>query len=212
MTNDRDKAQKRAVGYFFEDGLTEIALGGVFLVLGLYFFGQAVLPESSSLRSWLDASFLLVFLGAFYMARRVVRFLKSRVTYPRTGYVSYKPKKDARRRRKLAAVTGGLIAGLLSSLMAISPNVRSWLPAVNGFFLGAAILLIAYRVGVVRFYLLAAVSALTGFAVAAAGVGDIKGVSLYYAVFGAAVLLSGAAALVVYLRRSRIGEEDGRGS
>ena len=53
-----------------------------------------------------------------------------------------------------------------------------------------------------RTYVLAAVSAVIGFAVTAAGIGDVKGVSLYYGLFGAAVILSGSAALIGYLRRS----------
>jgi hypothetical protein len=49
---------------------------------------------------------------------------------------------------------------------------------------------------------LAAASAIIGVAVTAAGIGDIKGISLYYAIFGAATVISGLAALIVYLHRS----------
>jgi hypothetical protein len=212
MIDEIQKVQKRAVQYFYNDGLTEIAVGAVFLILGLYFFGQAALPKASPLKFWLDSSFLIIFLAAFFLAGRIIRFLKRRLTYPRTGYVSYKRKKDAPRRRRLAAATGAIIAGLLASLIAVSPNVRAWLPAVNGFLLGAAVFLFANRVGLLRFYVLAALSSLTGFVIAAAGFGDIKGVSLYYAVFGASVTVSGVAALIVYLRRSRLPEEDGHGA
>jgi hypothetical protein len=53
-----------------------------------------------------------------------------------------------------------------------------------------------------RFYVLAASSAVIGVAVTAAGIGDLKGIFLYYAIFGTAMIISGLAALLVYLHRS----------
>jgi hypothetical protein len=73
---------------------------------------------------------------------------------------------------------------------------------LNGILFAIAVLLFANKVGLIRFYILAAVSAVIGFAVTAAGVGDVKGVSLYYGLFGAAVIISGLASLAIYLRKS----------
>ncbi len=63
----------------------------------------------------------------------------------------------------------------------------------------------------IRFHILAAASAIIGSGAALAGFGDIKGISLYYAAFGVAVIVSGLAAFSFYLGRSRKEAEVGRG-
>jgi hypothetical protein len=83
-----------------------------------------------------------------------------------------------------------------------------WLPALNGLLGALACYLFGRRAEITRFYILAAASAIIGLAVALAGIGDIRGVSLYYAAFGGAVIVSGLAALNFYLRRSRTNGED----
>ena len=96
----------------------------------------------------------------------------------------------------------------LAALYVLAPPVRALLPAVNGLLLALVVFLIASKVGLVRFYVLAAVAAALGCGVTAAGMGDIKGVSVAYGLFGAAVIVSGLSALIVYLNRSpRPGEE-----
>lgn len=212
MTDDIRDIERRTKQYFYNDGLTEIALGIMFLMLGGYFFGSIALPANSLAKTWLDASFILVIFAGMFIVRRLVRFLKFRITYPRTGYVSYKKKEIGPRRRAAAAVSGGVVAIVLAVLLAVSPSVKSWLPALNGVLLGFAISLFARRAEIARFYVLAAASAVIGLAIALAGIGDVKGISLYYAVFGGAVVISGLAALILYLRRSRGdgGEFDGR--
>jgi hypothetical protein len=212
MTDDLRKIERRTMRYFYDDGLVEIAVGVVLLMLGGFFFGQRALPPGSLLKNWLDSAFVLVFLALVFIGRRLLRFLKFRITYPRTGYVAYKKKDVGPRRRVAAAVSGGIIAAALSTLLAVAPSLRAWLPGVNGVLLGAAVYLFARRTDIGRFYVLAAASAIIGLALAYAGFGDIEGVMLYYAVLGAAVAISGLAALAVYLHRSRDGREGSRES
>jgi hypothetical protein len=199
---DIEKIEKRTVQSFYEDGLFEIALGAVFLLLGGYFFAQAAAPKGSVLEDALSVLFILVIGSSAFLVSRILRFFKRRITYPRTGYVTFKKKDPSSRRHVATAVVAGIIGASLAALYSLSPSVKVLLPAVNGLLLAIAVLLFANKVGLIRYYLLAAVSAVIGFAVTAAGIGDIKGVSLYYGLFGAAALLSGLATLVVYLRRS----------
>ncbi|OGD21413.1 MAG: hypothetical protein A2W03_15230 [Candidatus Aminicenantes bacterium RBG_16_63_16] len=210
MTDDEIKdIEKRTRQYFYEDGFIEIAVGILFLMLGGYFFATVALPATSRIKSWLDASFVLVILAGLFLVGRLVRFLKFRITYPRTGYVAYKKKEATPRRRAAAAVSGGVIGAAFSVLLAVSPSVRAWLPALNGLLIAFACHLFARRADVMRFHILAVVSAVIGLAVALAGIGDIKGISLYYGVFGAAMIVSGIVAFSLYLRRSRTDEEGG---
>ncbi len=199
---DIEKIEKRTVRSFYEDGLFEIALGAVFLLLGGYFFAQTAAPKGSVLEDVLSVLFILVIGSSAFLGNRILRFFKRRITYPRTGYVTFRKKEPSPRRRIATAVVAGIIGASMAALYSLSPSVKVLLPAVNGLLLAVAVLLFANRVGFIRYYLLAAASVVIGFAVTAAGIGDIKGVSLYYGIFGAAVVLSGLVTLVVYLRRS----------
>lgn len=198
---DIEKIEKRTVRSFYEDGLTEIALGFVLLLLGGYFFAQAAVPEHSALGNVLSVLFVLVIVSAGFLVNRVLRFFKRRITYPRTGYVAFKPKDRGPARRIAAAASGMVIAAALVALYNLSPSFKVLLPGLNGLLLAVVFLLFAVRIGLARIYILAGASALIGVGVSAAGIGDVKGISLYYGLFGAALLLSGLAALVVYLRR-----------
>lgn len=199
---DIEKIEKRTVQSFYEDGLSEIALGLILLLLGGYFFAQAIVPKDSALGSELNILFVLVIVSAGFLGNRILRFLKRRITYPRTGYVTFNKKERSPKRRAATAVVAMIISASLAALYGLSPSVRTLFPALNGLLFAVAALLFAHKVGLIRFYVLAAASAVIGVAVIAAGVGYAKGISLYYALFGAAMLISGLAALVVYLRRS----------
>jgi membrane associated rhomboid family serine protease len=71
------------------------------------------------------------------------------------------------------------------------------------------VLLFANKVGLARFFVLAAASALIGLALTAAGIDDLKGIALFYLLFGAASAVSGLAALFAYLRRNPRPAADG---
>lgn len=199
---DIEKIEKRTVQSFYSDGLAEIAIGLIFLLLGGYFFAQAVVPEGSALGSALSVLFVLVIVSSGFLVSRILRFLKRRITYPRTGYVAFKKKEQSPKRRVATMIIGGIIGGSLAALYGLSPSLKTLFPALNGILFAIAVLFIANKIGLIRFYILAAVSAVIGFAVTAAGVGDVKGVSLYYGLFGAAVIISGLASLAIYLRKS----------
>ena len=81
--------EQRVRSYWYEDGLAELATGGVFVLLGLFFAVQGYFGEESILTVILQVSLaLLIILGAYFV-RRIVNSLKTRWTYPRTGYVEY---------------------------------------------------------------------------------------------------------------------------
>ena len=206
---DIEKIEKRTVRSVYDDGLFEIALGFILLLLGGYFYAQAVAPEGSALASMLSVLFVLIVVSAGFLVGRVVHFLKRRITYPRTGYVELKKKEVSPRRRALTAVVGALIGALAAGLYNLAPSLKVLLPALNGLVFAFVVLLIAHRIGLVRIHILAAASAVIGFAITASGLGDVKGVGLYYALFGAALIVSGLAALVIYLRRSPKPAADG---
>lgn len=103
----------------------------------------------------------------------------------------------------LAVTIGVLTAGALNLT---APASLDWIPAMQGVFIGSFILVIAYFTGVARLYLLGALSLVAGPAVSLAGLGDTLGNGTYFGVMGAALLLSGSATLLSYLRRTEPSE------
>jgi len=198
---DIEKIEKRTIQSFYEDGLTEIAMGLIFLILGGYFFATTVVPEGSALGAVLTGLFVLIIVSAAFLVNRFLRFFKRRITYPRTGYVTFKKKEPSPKRRVATAVVAAIIGAGLAALYGLSPSVKLLIPAINGLLFAVAALLFANKVGLLRFYILAAGAAVIGLGITGAGIGDAEGISLFYLVFGAAVVVSGAAALIAYLRR-----------
>jgi len=209
---DIEKIEKRTVQSFYEDGLGEIALGPILLLLGGVFFATTVVPERSTIYQVLGVLSMLVVLSAALLTGRVVRFLKRRITYPRTGYVAFKKRERSPKRRAAAMIVAGIIGASVAALYGFSPSVNTLFPAVNGLLFAVAVFFFAHKVGLTRFYVLAAASAVIGIAIAAAGIGDIKGIGFFYLLYGVAIIISGVTTLVVYLRRSpRPGAGDAEG-
>lgn len=202
MNEDLKAIERRTVRSFYDDGLFEIAMGAILLLLGVYFFGELVLPETSRVHAFLSSAFVLIIVFAGLLINKILRFLKTRITYPRAGYVSFR-KDRSPKRRWVSAALGALIGGSLPLLMSLVPSFKDMLPAINGLLFGVVFLLLANKSGVARYYVLSFVSLAVGIALAAGGIGDTRGISLFYALFGAAMVLSGLAALLVFLRRNK---------
>jgi hypothetical protein len=196
------QAEQRALQYWLIDGIAELVMGGFFVLLGLYFGAQAVFPEDSPVGSMLTPAMLMVFVVAGLTARSLIRMLKERLTYPRTGYVAYHQPSKKRRWLTLALAFG--MAMLVSALFASAPASLAWIPAVSGLVIGAYWVYHAHRMGVLRFYALAALSAIAGTTITLAGVGETLGIPLFYIVLGLALMISGGLTMLSYLRRQPV--------
>src|ERR1017187_1883330 len=77
---------RRAASYWFVDGLPELLFGLALVIMAaLVFLWRMYAPKP-----WIRFDWLILAVGFilyFLMERRGLDFLKSRVTYPRTGYV-----------------------------------------------------------------------------------------------------------------------------
>ena len=204
MKDKLEKTRLRTVQYWFSDGLSEIAFAGLCLILALYFLSQAVLPEGSLLYFLLNASLVLVIIGGTLLARRLIHMLKSRITYPRTGYVAY-PNKPANRWG--CVLLGMGIAALVAFLFTQQPGSLAWMPAVTGLIIAFVMLMSGFRTGLLRFYLIGFISLLLGGGLSWAGVGDILGLSAFYGLLALVLGLSGGCTLRTYLRSAPAPEE-----
>ncbi|MFO7622814.1 MAG: hypothetical protein R6V73_00560 [Anaerolineales bacterium] len=206
MKNPTDRLIQRTQTYWYADGLAEIGFTIICLMLSAYFYGQAMLAPGSLLFRILDVGFLLILILGILISRKVVTILKTRLTYPRTGYVSYKQPKPSQRLGSIAIaiVTSAIIILVISFG---SDNIGAYLPIVTGVLLGTILILFAYRSRVSRYYLLATISALLGSGLSLSGVGDMLGLSYYYGLMGLVVLISGLLVLRDYLIKTQPIEE-----
>jgi hypothetical protein len=192
---------RRTQNYWYTDGLAEIGFAFISLVLSLYFFGQATLAPGSFLYRALDVGFLLILLGTGVLVRKLILSLKARLTYPRTGYVSYPPPKTYHRLGSMLLAI--LISSVLVAIFSSGENIEAYMPAASGILIGAALAYFAYRNGLLRFYVLAALSSLLGTGLSFSGTGDIYGLSLYYGFMGLGLLISGLLVLRDYLLKTQ---------
>ena len=146
----------------------------------------------------LNMAFILIVIGGTMLAGRIQGYLKSRITYPRTGYVEYK------RRGMGYRLVGGLLAALIASLAAglltATPPDLAWMPAITGILLAAVLLFLGLRIGLPRFFALSLVSLLAGAGLAIAGMENILALAWYYILLCLALFLSGGITLYHYLK------------
>ncbi len=200
---------KRTQRYWYEDGIWEIAFGLTNALLGSFFLLTARIDWNGPLSILLMLLQMAVLLGLFLSMNRVVRFLKERITYRRTGYVAYRRPAPSARLKKglLTALLAAGMAALVGGLAAIQQTANR-MPLVISVILAGALVYIGYRFSLVRLYLIAALTIGWGFALSFIPLGDLYSTGAFFAGYGLLVLLSGLGTLSIYLRRTRPASED----
>ena len=171
-----DSALKRARGYWFVDGFTEMAAGGLFILLAaiLLFSGNA--PQSSFSYWFLSVAGEIVIakLIGILAAILLLWWLKDHFTYPRTGFVRGKRITVTQVLVIIRNVILFLFLPILA-LLALSLLVASaaivlaympvWFPVALGLVWAIFFIVAGEWSGLRRFRLLAITMALAGIAV-----------------------------------------------
>ena len=202
MEDPNDRLIRRTQTYWYSDGLAEIGLTIICLLLSIYFYAQATLAHDSWLFRILDMGFLLILLLGILITRKFISFLKTHLTYPRTGYVSYKPPTPAQKLGSIALAIFTSVA-LIFVIIFGRFNVETYLPIITGLLVGVILFAFGLRSRVLRFFLLATISALLGSGITLMNPGDMLGLSYYYGLMGLAVLISGLLVLRDYLAKTQ---------
>jgi hypothetical protein len=190
--------QRRLRRYWFEDGLAELGIGGLFLVVGLAFVVGSLTSNSTARAAAVVALLAVVGIGTI-ASRFLIRAVKERVTYPRTGYVEYR--RSGSRSRYVAAV--GIIALISASAVAAQAGAVDRTLALQSLTLAAVLGVPAYRFGLFRFYALAGAAVAAGAIAWIAALDEEAGSALIYGGVGLALVGSGGWTLRGYLHRSR---------
>lgn len=202
MNDFPDRVIQRTRSYWYIDGLWEVAFGSQFILMGLFFFGQASAPPESMLSYLMNYAFLVIVIGITILASWAVRKAKERITYPRTGYIAYHRRPKGRRVwivSVLIILLSILVGSVLYAVFQVWEPALDWLPFLFGFFGLTIFLPIAYINDLKRFYFLAIFSILLGIIFAWIGVTGWNLMSLYFGLLGIGLVVSGGITFWVYL-------------
>lgn len=198
MNANLKQLSQRTQSYWWIDGLAEIAIGFLFLLLSLVFYAQARFAGSPT--SFLIILSLPVVIIAWgRLGGRIVQRLKTSLTYPRTGYVAY-ARSSPRRRKVVLAIGLSITFGLILLMSLSGEGLSAWMALLDGMLLGFVLLVAAP--GLLRFYLLAAASLLCGLLISLAGVAGNLANAAFYAGMGLLLAISGLLTLASYLRQA----------
>jgi hypothetical protein len=200
-TEDFSQIEQRVRRYWYTDGLGELIGGGMFILLGIYFALQSFLGENSIFSDVLQASLVIVLIGGFFAGRRLINYFKSRLTYPRTGFVEYRVNlRDSGRRRTMVIILSAAIAALLITIEKLIDS-SDWMTAATGLLVALILFLNQGRASrLQRFYILGLISIIVGTALSLSQLSTGYALGLYYGLLGLAFITSGSVVLRHYLQ------------
>jgi hypothetical protein len=210
QTQELSQVEQRVKRYWYEDGIAELAGGGMFVLLGLYFAIQEIFGEKSLVSVILQVSLALLMIAGAFGVRWLVNLLKTRLTYPRTGYVQYRVnERDAKHRRYTIAGSAMLIA-VASVVSADYIRAFDSMVLVTGLLVGLILIVLRGKsAGLKRFYVLGVLAVLLGGALSMSGLAQIFNLTLFYGLSGITFIVSGGLTLHRYLREHPLQPEAG---
>lgn len=210
MQSNLSDIEKRVTRYWYTDGIAELIGGGMFLLLGGYFAAQELMGQNSMIGGLLQASLALLMIGGAFISRRLVNALKTRLTYPRTGYVEYQVDENQVKSRRIWAFALACVVSVLMMIFVRTFQIIDSLVAVTGVVVGLVLIFLrAKSAGVTRFYLLGGISFVLGLILSISELPDGYSLGLFYGLMGVCFVVSGGLTLGKYLRENPI-PVDGR--
>jgi len=200
------RSQLRAIQYWYTDGIFELGFGLLCLALGGYFFLDHIL-QGNRFAFLVDIALVAVVVGGSFLMKWLVQSLKERVTFPRTGYVSY----SRERSRGQTILAGVIVLGALVLMVFFLSRVElqaSARPLVTGILFGIAMIFVGWRTSLTRFYLHGLFSMLLGVGIAFSAWGNHVGLAAFYMVIGLVIIVSGMILLGKYLHQNPAPQEE----
>jgi len=192
----------RAYAHWLIDGIPEIGAGILLAGVGILRVTIHFAGEKSATYYWLSAGLLVFMIGAAWGGRHIVKLIKERITYPRTGYTAFKPYTYNYKSILVLFIFAGVLGGVVG-VLATQPNqqeIGGIVPITQGIVGAIVFTYAAQRIKVKRFYYLAVFSLGIGLVIGVLGVGVVLGLSFFYLSIGLALVVSGCVALVQFLR------------
>jgi hypothetical protein len=199
---------RKTYSYWWVDGMAEIGMGLFFGILAGYNYLIESLPLSKIPGILMAVAEPLVFVACWFGYGRLVKWVKEHITYHRTGYVAYQPKN--RKNRTLRAIIGGVLGfGIALIINYIGPEVlKIDSLIIIGSLMALVTLFLAIWYGINRLFVVAVAEFGLGLWVSSLALdADLQSILLMAAI-GGIWLLSGLAAFVSYLMKTKPEQED----
>ena len=204
MKDNFSEIARRTRRWKFEDGTTELMLGGIFFWASMYFLLQLIPGLSPVL------IFVILVIG-FIATIFVTDFLKRRYVYPRSGYVRYQEEspRGLWKPLTLAAFAGLLVAALLClALIYDNEHALAWITTFLPTSIGLVWLIAYLYYKISRLGFLGVLSVVFGIVISPLVLGGqttsgdfLVGVllGLYFLVMAVSLFLSGGLAFRTFL-------------
>lgn len=200
-----EQVLKRTKAYQYGDGLLEILTGVVFALVATLNLAEARWP---SVRPFGAVGLMLVVCGGVLGGQRLVRLLKERLVFPRTGQVTYR--KPSRARLWISVTIALVIAALggVFFLRADPTLVEQWFPMLQALPVSLFLVFLGFSFSVPRFHVLAGLSISLGLLVSVCDLGRATGSGAYFGAVGVLFAASGLLVLRSYLHHAPAPERD----
>ncbi len=205
MNKNFSAVQKRAIQYWFVDGLAEIAAGLVSLFLALLFW----IWQVAFTWRWSLPVILFAGLAVSFGIRLIIQRIKERTTYLRTGYAS--PFSGLERRWSVISLVAFTIFLVGSNYYLSSTGQQGllWSPVLAGLTFAFLFTWTGAMTKLRRFYFLAFLSLCLGVILVATGVDYFRGMGVTAGVVGLVLLYQGYRVRRAYLHQDLKRDEPG---
>jgi hypothetical protein len=202
MTVSIKNTIERTRQYWYIDGFSDLLVGAIFVLLGLLNCATLVIRPSIGSAVIVGVGYPLVILGGIIFGNKWVRFMKEKVTYPRTGYVKYiQPESPSRRRRMIKALVIAFMVSIVVNVI-ISRLDPFWLVFGTGLLIAAFTVYMGVQIPLNRFYVTSAWIVGVSFLAARLPYPDEIQMGILLAGTGIGWLIAGTSSLITYLRNN----------
>lgn len=193
-----EEALRKPRRYWNADGIPEIAIGAFWLLWGIIVLIPIALPRLAEWRSLI--SILGVLMAPLLMDVAVKKW-KERVTFPRGGYVQFRPPSGSLRLTLviIAAVLG--FGAMLLVRFGGDRQLPDWMAGIVGVLITLILLQLAWRMRSVRLAVMAWAVAAAGIAVSLMHVPHDEQMIYVFLVAGVVCVIDGGLRLREYTRQ-----------
>lgn len=192
-----EDALRRPKRYWNADGIPEIAIGAFWLLWAAIVLLPIAAP---ALAKWKNLISILGVLMAPLLMDKAVKRWKERVTFPRGGYVQFRPPSGSMR-LTLVVIAAVLGAGAVLLVRFGGHHVLpDWMAAVVGFLISLTLLQLAWRMRSLRLGVLCWAVAAVGMVVSTLKVSHDRSIMYVFLAAGVVCVLDGALRMWSYVR------------
>jgi hypothetical protein len=198
---------RRPARYWHVDGLPELMLGLLWMIWGAaWLIGERLPHDWRWTAYWLVVPPALTLSG--FAVNRLTRWLKTRVTFPRTGYVEWQAPDTRERNAVVVAIVGFATVLALAVLIGRPGSAGDRTPAVVAGILSLSFLAVSVRQRAPHLLAVAAAAAVLTVVILTLATG-FDALNWFFLALGAFCTLAGAVRLTLFVRHHpRVTAED----